>query len=49
MRILFVSPYNPENYGVKCLAGQMLAKGHQVHIIQLKQTKIVSQRAIPPH
>jgi|GEM_PF-3467599 len=45
-RVLFVTLFNPGNIGVRCLAAQCKARGHDVHILQVKQ--LASARMFPP-
>lgn len=36
MRVLFLTFFDPDNYGVRCLASYLQRNGHDVHILQIK-------------
>lgn len=46
MRFLFLSFFNPDNVGVRCLAALLKKYGHTIHILQVK--KLASGSVFPP-
>lgn len=47
MKIVFISAYDLDNYGVRWLVGVVKAHGHEAHVIQFKKLVRQTSRTVP--